>query len=164
MKTNLDTNLYSVSFTEGGVGYAVGANGIILRTADGGLSWDDKESPVNLNLFAVTAIGPNDAVAVGEQGTVIVTADGGETWGNETNITSNVLQAVVFRGGDKVWIGGKGGSILKRLTSLSPTRITSPKLPPVLRNAVPRLKLKPRIPRITITDDGDIPIAAPLKP
>jgi hypothetical protein len=109
-------------------------------------------------------MGPNDAVAVGEQGTVIVTADGGQTWGNEPNITSNVLQSVVFRGGDKVWVAGKGGSILKRLTTLSPTRITSPKLPPVLRNAIPRLKLKPRIPTITITDNGDIPVAAPPKP
>ena len=136
---------------------------MILRTTDGGLTWDDKESPVNVNLFAVTAIGPNDAVAVGEQGTVIVTADGGETWGIESNITSKVLQAVVFRGGDKVWVAGKGGSILKRLTSLTPTRITSPKLPPVLRNALPRLKLRPRIPSITITDNGDIPIATPTQ-
>src|SRR5690606_30030028 len=140
---------------------AVGASGVILRTADGGLSWEDRESPVSVNLFAVTAVGPNDAVAVGEQGTVLVTADAGETWGNEPNITSNILQAIVFRGGDKVWVAGRGGTILKRLTSLSPTRISTPKLPPVLRNAMPRLKLRPRIPTITITDDGDIPVAAP---
>jgi hypothetical protein len=91
-----------------------------------------------------------------------VTNDGGATWSQEANITAKVLQAIVFRGGDKVWIAGKGGSILKRVRPLAPTRIDSPKLPPVLRNAVPR-KVKPRLPEITITDDGDIPIATPRR-
>ena len=77
------------------------------------------------------------------------------------NITTKVLQAIVFRGGDKVWVAGKGGSILKRLAPLAPVRIDTPRLPPVLRNAAPRSKLKPRIPTITITDDGDIPLATP---
>jgi hypothetical protein len=74
-----------------------------------------------------------------------------------------VLQAIVFRGGDKVWVAGKGGSILKRLAPLAPVRIDTPRLPPVLRNAAPRSKLKPRVPVITITDDGDIPIATPRR-
>jgi len=34
----------------------------------------------------------------------------------------------------------------------------------VLRNAAPKFKLRPRTPTVTITDDGDIPIATqPIK-
>jgi hypothetical protein len=94
---------------------------------------------------------------------VIVTTNGGETWEQETNITTKILQALVFRGGEKLWIAGKGGSILKRIAPLTPGKINTPKLPPVLRNAAPRSKLKPRLPAITITDDGDIPVAVPTK-
>ena len=68
---------------------------------------------------------------------------------------------MVYRGGDDVWIAGRGGAILKRSEPLSPNKIVMPKLPPVLRAMAGRPKLKPRVPLITITDDGDIPMAAP---
>ena len=75
-------------------GFAVGSNGLILRTEDGGLTWTDNESPVQTNLFSVTAIGKRGAVAVGELGTVLVTEDGGVTWLSQKNITGRVLQAI----------------------------------------------------------------------
>ena len=143
-------------------GYAVGANGLILRTANGGVSWSDEESPSRSNLFGVTAYGRNQAVAVGELGTVLITEDAGKTWELQSNITGKALQAIVYRGGSEIWIAGRGGSILKRLEPFSPHKISGgSKLPPVLRSAAGRSSRKPRIPLITITDDGDIPKATP---
>ncbi|HKX84549.1 MAG TPA: hypothetical protein VJL58_10055, partial [Pyrinomonadaceae bacterium] len=63
-----------------------------------------------------------------------------------------------------LWVGGRGGTILKRIAPLSPSNITGPKLPPVLKSAIgSRAKPRPRTPMITITDDGDIPVAVPPK-
>jgi hypothetical protein len=70
------------------------------------------------------------------------------------------LQTVVYRGGVNLWVAGRGGAILKRSESLSPIRTTSaPKIPPILR--LGGSKTKSRTPLLTITDDGDIPRAAP---
>jgi photosystem II stability/assembly factor-like uncharacterized protein len=164
VKTNATENLYAVSFFDENVGYAVGSNGIILKTSDGGLSWDDKENPVRSNLFAVAAVGRNQAIGVGELGTVVVTEDAGTTWQTQSNITGKVLQSISYVGGTNLWVGGRGGTILKRIAPLSPTKMSGPKLPPVLRSAIGgRTKPKPRTPMITITDDGDIPAAVPPK-
>ena len=61
-----------------------------------------------------------------------------------------------------MWVGGRGGTILKRIAPLSPNSIGGAKIPPVLRPAI-KTKPKPRTPLITVTDDGDIPIATPPK-
>jgi hypothetical protein len=164
VKTNAAENLYAVSFYDERVGYAVGAGGIIFKTEDGGATWKDNESPVRSNLFAVAVIGKNEAIAVGELGTVVVTEDGGATWHLQSNITGKVLQSIAYLGGTNLWVAGRGGTILKRIAPLSPNKITGPKLPPVLRSAIGgRSKPKARTPMITITDDGDIPVAVPPK-
>ena len=124
----------------------------------------DVESPLTANLFSVTAVGSDLAIAVGEQGNVLVTTDGGKSWDSQVNITGKTLQAIVYRGGTSLWVGGRGGVILKRTRQLSPSKIVSPKLPPVFRLAPPRYP-KPRMPILTVTDDGDIPFAIlPKKP
>jgi photosystem II stability/assembly factor-like uncharacterized protein len=163
IRTNVKENLYAVSFYDEKIGFAVGSNGLILRTQDGGLSWADQESPTQANLFAVSALGRNEAIATGELGTVIVTGRGGRKWEIQPNITANALQAVVDRGGNEVWVAGRGGTILKRSLPLSPNPTASPRLPPMLRIAGGRIKPSVRTPLITVTDDGDIPKATPPK-
>jgi photosystem II stability/assembly factor-like uncharacterized protein len=132
---------------------------------DGGLSWRDNETPVRTNLYAVQMIGKNEAVAVGDLGAVLLTFDGGRTWFVQQNLTGKQLNAVDYRGSRAVWVAGRGGTILKRVEPFSPTGITSPRLPPVLRSPFggDRPKLKPRTPLITIPDDGDIPSAVKPK-
>ncbi|MBK9529408.1 MAG: hypothetical protein IPO41_14105 [Acidobacteria bacterium] len=53
--------------------------------------------------------------------------------------------------------------MLKRTDPLSPREVTFPAGPPSLKNAPPRIKPRPREPLVTMTDDGDIPMAAPVK-
>ena len=152
-----------MSFFDTNIGYAVGAGGVILGTTDGGKTWKDQESPTRSNLFAIQAFGKDGAVAVGELGTVLVTEDAGRSWQIQPNITGKVLQAVVYRGGKNVWAAGRGGTILKRTEPLSPKPLSGPKTPPTLTGAAPRLRPKYRQPLVTITDDGDIPAAVPIK-
>ena len=67
-------------------------------------------------------------------------------------------------GVDRLWIAGRGGSILKRSEPLSTLELTSPKIAPILRMGNnSRNKPKTRQPLLTITDDGDIPLATPPK-
>ena len=163
VKTGVRDNLYSLSFYDDKNGFVVGSGGITLRTVDGGLTWQDQESASRFNLFAVQAFGPAAAIAVGELGTILITEDGGKTWVVQPTITSKVLQAIVYRGGSRVWVAGRGGTMIKRTESLSPRTLTVPKGPPILKSAAPRVKPKARFPLITVTDDGDIPFAAPPK-
>ncbi len=51
MDRNLREWLYAVTFTNSLRGYAVGAQGAVLRTDDGGATWIDVESGVNNKLF-----------------------------------------------------------------------------------------------------------------
>ena len=150
-------------FFDDKTGYAVGANGTILKTKDGGETWQDKESVLKVNIYAVTAYKQNEVIIVGEQGAVLKTEDGGETWEVQPNITNNSLQAVVYRGGTDLWIAGRGGSILKRSETLSTFKTTSlRKLPPILRSGpASQGKPKRREPLLTVTDNDDIPLASP---
>jgi hypothetical protein len=53
--------------------------------------------------------------------------------------------------------------MLKRTEPLNPRLISLPFTKPVLKNAPRRVKPKPRAPLVTVTDDGDIPLAVPQK-
>jgi photosystem II stability/assembly factor-like uncharacterized protein len=76
------SNLTGVFFLDGEHGWAVGHDAVILRTADGGATWErvhwapEEESP----LFDVWFADTEQGYAVGAYGSVYVTADGGETW------------------------------------------------------------------------------------
>jgi hypothetical protein len=97
-------------------------------------------------------------LVTGEQGQILRTTDGGKTWLQIPTITSNPLFSVVFRGGDKTWLAGGGGAILKRTEDRGGIRIPRPSLPPILRSSQ---KKQPKQSLIRLADDGDIPRAVP---
>ena len=74
--------LTAVHFVDGNVGYAAGHDAIILKTEDGGSTWDrvhyapDEERP----LFDIWFNTPEEGVAVGAYGYYLETHDGGRTW------------------------------------------------------------------------------------
>jgi photosystem II stability/assembly factor-like uncharacterized protein len=76
------SNLTGVFFLDRERGWAVGHDAVILRTADGGETWErvhwapEKESP----LFDVWFSSPFKGIAVGAYGSYYVTADGGASW------------------------------------------------------------------------------------
>ena len=60
--------------------WAVGSNGKIVRSDDGGASWSAQLTPVQVNLQSISAWSPEKAVVVGNGGIVLRTEDGGKTW------------------------------------------------------------------------------------
>ncbi len=73
-----------VWFEDDSHGFVVGAYGMILRTTDGGESWQDMsgeiENDQNFHLNSITQITGGALVIVGEAGQIHVSTDGGDTW------------------------------------------------------------------------------------
>ena len=73
-------DLNDVTFPETGHGYAVGAGGTVLRTNDGGSTWEARSTPSGTgDLSAVSASGAL-VVACGKAGTLLRSVDGGSTF------------------------------------------------------------------------------------
>ena len=59
---------------------AVGAGGTILRTADGGVTWQRQFSGTDDYLSAISFTDANTGWVVGTGGTILHTVDGGASW------------------------------------------------------------------------------------
>ena len=71
--------LNDMDFGAGGVGYAAGAGGTLLKTTDGGSSWTGLRSGTTTDLLQVQAVAPNTVIAGG--GCVARRSDdGGQTF------------------------------------------------------------------------------------
>lgn len=61
-------------------GWAVGDNGLILATQDGGNTWRKQNSGVDVNLKSVWFIDRNNGFAVGDEGSILRTTNAGRKW------------------------------------------------------------------------------------
>ncbi|MCI3945865.1 BNR domain-containing protein [Pseudomonas syringae] len=59
---------------------AVGAQGLIIVSDDGGKAWRQVPVPVSVTLTAVDFATPHEGWAVGHAGSILHTSDGGESW------------------------------------------------------------------------------------
>ena len=106
-------NLNSVYFINNNLGFIVGS--IILKTTDGGTSWDIKtieDSYFKSVYFADEYTG----WIVGNKGVTLQTTDSGITWGVQKSGTTESLQSVQFVDTQTGYIVGWGGTILKTTT------------------------------------------------
>jgi len=62
------------------IGWAVGDDGFILNTQDGGRTWSQQSSGTTEDLLGVDSFDGVVAYAVGEANTILRTEDGGRTW------------------------------------------------------------------------------------
>ncbi|HSW12803.1 MAG TPA: YCF48-related protein [Solimonas sp.] len=78
--------LTRVRFLDDKLGWAVGYDGTILHSADGGLSWTLQHSdPEAKVLYDVLFLDAQNGIAVGAYGAYYRTADGGKTWEPQTS-------------------------------------------------------------------------------
>jgi photosystem II stability/assembly factor-like uncharacterized protein len=83
-----DASLRAVQFLEKEVGWAVGDEGVILNTIDGGKTWDRKPTGLRASLRSVCFLTPFVGWVVGREelpggmsaGVLLYTRDGGESW------------------------------------------------------------------------------------
>ncbi|HEX9655281.1 MAG TPA: YCF48-related protein [Bacteroidota bacterium] len=105
-------SLLSVNVVDPFAIVCVGVGGRIVRTTDGGTSWNEVSTSVNEHLFDVTFSSSLRGTAVGMHGTILRTIDGGASWNLVQSGTEHELYEVEFATVDNGWIVGAGGTIL----------------------------------------------------
>jgi hypothetical protein len=104
-------------------GYIVGESGVMLKSTDGGESWNDVGiGEETSSYYSVHFTSPTEGYAVGmgfampgQYGTVLQTTDGGDNWTELLGVshTANILSAVHFPDADTGYIVGYGGTIIR---------------------------------------------------
>lgn len=112
------TPLIAVDFADENNGWAVGHDTVIIRTADGGKSWEIQnfEPIVDGNagqpFYGVLALDANNAFAVGSFGKMRQTTDGGSTWNVvDTTVTeteAHINDMIKLPSGTLVAVGESG--------------------------------------------------------
>jgi photosystem II stability/assembly factor-like uncharacterized protein len=84
------SQLNDVHFIDPNTAIAVGKEGTILKSEDGGLTWRGIISGTQNELNAVDFISPTEGLIVGTFSTVLKTVDGGETWVENSNLSGSI--------------------------------------------------------------------------
>ena len=111
-----DSSLSGIYFTNRQNGYAAGQNGKVLKTVDGGLTWEAVEGDTQENLLDVWASG--DDVYIPGIRTLLRSRDAGASWESITEGDISVrwyqsIKGTSVGGGNSVVMVGHSGRILK---------------------------------------------------
>ncbi len=104
----------SIYFPSVNIGYAVGFNGSILKTSNGGSSWDTQRNGNSIllkqfRLEAVTFINNQLGYAVGRDGLILKTEDGGSNWlESNTSIDTDLFDIFPLNARIGYIVGDKG--------------------------------------------------------
>ena len=99
---------------DGSVAIAVGRNGAVLTSDDGGETWTERASGTTARLYSVAFdVSTARAIAVGRDGTVLTSDDNGETWTERASGTSALLTSVAFdaRTARAIAVGSDGAAL-----------------------------------------------------
>lgn len=126
--------LNSVYFPNSITGYAVGSDGNIIKSMDGGNSWTVLSSGTTKNLYSVYFPDNITGYAVGDSGTILKTINGGTAWSTLPRITTCLLSSVFFTNSDTGFaVGGDvnnvSGYILKTMNGGTTWNIQQVSLP-----------------------------------
>ena len=114
-------NFYSVTVADaaGSTIWAAGTGGRIIRSEDGGESWQLQSSHTTNNLQDIAAWDEHSAVVAGDEGTVLTTRDGGQNWTRAEvplrEFGEQLLQAHAEHGTDRAWISGTYGTLFRSM-------------------------------------------------
>lgn len=86
---------------------------LVLKTNDGGESWQRVIVPFKSELFHLDFINDERGWIVGDQGLILVTQDGGEIWQKQNSGTKHPLYNVDFRDRNEGYAVGGRGTILR---------------------------------------------------
>lgn len=119
--------LMKVFFIDKDNGFTVGADGTILRTENGGTSWEHTafntmeilpdelimNGIISLNLYDVFFINENSGWVVGDSGTILHSEDGGKQWAVQNIGLLPPLFSIYFKNPEEGWAVGQNGFSLK---------------------------------------------------
>jgi len=91
--------------------WAVGNNGIIVHSVDGGGTWTAQSSGTEQHLHGIFFLDNDNGWACGNAGTIRMTADGGQTWASSAiGTTANLTHVAFVEAGDGL-VQTAGGEI-----------------------------------------------------
>lgn len=100
------------------VAYAVGSGPSLIRTTNGGISWQSVTLPAindgryTPNLTSVKFNNNGIGVIIGGDGVVFITTNSGINWNYLSSITRNFLYTAEVRPDNTICIAGDGGSVI----------------------------------------------------
>lgn len=110
---NQSNSLLRVVFLDTLKGCAVGANGTIIHTIDGGKTWVFQKGGIGSELLAeVCFVDSLRGWIGGQRGTILHTRDGGKHWEKQESGTSRDLYGVTFKDTSNGWAVGEYETIL----------------------------------------------------
>jgi photosystem II stability/assembly factor-like uncharacterized protein len=115
----------SIKFSDKKRGYVVGSvlrrsggedvvvDSLLMRTEDGGETWNRIPLPTKTELFRLDFDGSSRGWIVGDQGVILASTDEGRTWTRQTSGVSRALFDVRFRNKEDGLAVGGGGTLLR---------------------------------------------------
>jgi len=103
-----------VKFVNTSTGWAVGSNGMIIKTTDGGASWVAQASGVTSALTSVDFFDPDNGWVVGPA-VILRTTNGGDTWTRQNVGNVSEYYKVVFADATTGYALCKWGSVFKTI-------------------------------------------------
>jgi len=112
MQDTVSSSLYSVMFLDENNGWAVGKNGNIFTTNDGGDTWTFNKigEQYEFSLRSVYFINELTGWVAGTEGTIYCTQDGGINWEEQNSGTDCRLKSIFFTDTNNGWACGGGFS------------------------------------------------------
>jgi photosystem II stability/assembly factor-like uncharacterized protein len=111
--TGTGSALNAVAFSDAKTVWAVGGEGTVIKSEDGGSKWALVKLPGGSGAlrdikFANTKVG----WIVGDSGLILVTQDGGKTWRQQASGTNLALSSIQIVDINTAWIAGANGLVL----------------------------------------------------
>jgi len=106
-------------------GGAASAGGLLLRTPDGGDTWEQIETDRVETFWAIRFSTADRGWAVGEDGIIMATTDGGQTWAKQNGGTRRALFSLALSSSGKMAAVGEAGTILHSEDGANWSRVES---------------------------------------
>ena len=107
--------VHDLEFVDDSVGYAVGEHGTVLRTDDGGASWElvSDVNELTADLFAVVILADGDLLAAGSHPGLFRSNDGGATWIDVPNPSAGTHFALDLDPSGRLDACGENGAVIR---------------------------------------------------
>lgn len=99
------TTFHALAFASPRAGFAVGTNGFIARTRDGGAAWSITR-PWRVSLFCVHFPSASTGYAAGDFGIVLKTMNGGDSWSPILGRTGTTFRSTYFLDEQRGFVAG----------------------------------------------------------
>lgn len=106
----LQRNILSADFVDQNIGYLSGQNGLLMKTVDGGYTWQYLDGGVTVHMNDIDFFDADTGYAVGASGTMIKTTNGGTNWTNVTNPVTVAINTIFIQSPDNVYMATASGT------------------------------------------------------